>query len=142
MTICEVLNETSEDTSFSTPEDIRPEVELALQDQFGENESQWDEVKEKFGTWDRFVDKVIEVLLTIDCDESWLDGEVYLQIEGVGQDILDGEEIGTRQHQLEGLMGVNENGTLNRTSVCDISDESNDETFHSDGMDELMKSLF
>ena len=142
MTICEVLNETSEDTSFSTPEDIRPEVELALQDQFGENESQWDEVKEKFGTWDRFVDKVIEVLLTIDCDESWLDGEVYLQIEGVGQDILDGEEIGTRQHQLEGLMGVNENGMLNRTSVCDISDENDDETSHLDGMDELMKSLF
>lgn len=118
MTIYEILNQTTEDTVFTTPKDIRPEVELALQDQFGEHESQWDEVKEKFGTWDNFVNKVIEVLLTIDCDESWLDGEVYLQIEGVGQDILDGEEIGTRQHQLEDLMGVNENGTLNRVVEC------------------------
>ena len=119
MTIYEILNQTTEDTVFTTPKDIRPEVELALQDQFGEYGSQWDEVKGKFGTWDNFVNKVIEVLLTIDCDESWEDGEVYLQIEGVGQDILDGEEIGTRQHQLEDLMGVNENGTLNRTSMCD-----------------------
>ena len=118
MTIYEILNQTTEGTVFTTPKDIRPEVELALQDQFGDHESQWDEVKEKFGTWDNFVNKVIEVLLTINCDESWLDGEVYLQIEGVGQDILDGEEIGTRQHQLEDLMGVNENGTLNRLVEC------------------------
>lgn len=120
MTIYEILNQTTEDTTFTTPEEIRPEVELALQDQFGEYESQWDEVKEKFGTWENFVDKVIEVLLTIDCDESWLDGEVYMQIEGVGQDILDGEDIGTRQHQLEVIMGVNGNGTLNRTVECVI----------------------
>lgn len=121
MTIYEVLNDTvNTDTPFSTPDDIRPEVELALQDQFGEYASQWDEVKEKFGTWDKFVDKMIEVLLTIDCDESWLDGEVYLQIEGVGQDILDGEDIGTRQHQLEDIMGVNENGTLNRKTSFDL----------------------
>jgi hypothetical protein len=137
MTIYEVLNQTTEDTVFNTPEDIRPEVELALQDQFGEYESQWDEVKEKFGTWENFVDKVIEVLLTLDCDESWLDGEVYLQIEGVGQDILDGVEIGTRQNQLESIMGVNENGTLNRTSVFDGS-ECEDE----DGIDDVVKSLF
>ncbi len=105
MTIYEILNDTvNPDTKFSTPNDIRPEVELALQDQFCEYGSQWDEVKKKFGTWEKFVDKVIEVLLTIDCDESWLDGEVYLQIEGMGQDILDGEDIGTRQHQLEDIM--------------------------------------
>lgn len=120
MTIYEILNQTTEDTVFTTPEEIRPEVELALQDQFGEYGSQWDEVKEKFGTWEKFVDKVIEVLLTIDCDESWEDGEVYMQIEGVGQDILDGEDIGTRQHQLEDIMGVNENGTLNRVVECVI----------------------
>lgn len=121
MTIYEILNDTvNPDTKFSTPDDIRPEVELALQDQFGEYGSQWDEVKEKFGTWENFVDKVIEVLLTIDCDESWENDEAYLQIEGIGQDILDGEEIGTRQHQLEDIMGVNENGTLNRTVSFDI----------------------
>lgn len=114
MTIYEVLNQTTEDTVFTTPEDIRPEVELALEDQFGEYASQRDEVKEKFGTWENFVDKVIEVLLTLDCDESWLHGEVYLQIEGVGQDILNGEDIGTRKHLLEDMLGVNNNGTLNR----------------------------
>lgn len=70
MTIYEILNQTVDQSDFSNEKDIRPEVELALQDQFGEYESQWDEVQEKFGTWDRFVDKVIEVLLTIDCDES------------------------------------------------------------------------
>lgn len=137
MTIYEILNQTVDDGDFSNEKDIRPEVELALQDQFGEDESQWDEVQEKFGAWDRFVDKVIEVLLTIDCDESWLDGEVYLQIEGVGQDILDGVEIGTRQNHLESIMGVNENGTLNRTSVFDGS-EYEDE----DGIDDVVKSLF
>lgn len=114
MTIYEVLNQTIDDTVFITPEDIRPEVELALEDQFGEYASQRDEVKEKFGTWENFVDKVIEVLLTLDCDESWLYDEVYLQIEGVGQDILNGEDIGTRKHLLEDMMGVNNNGTLNR----------------------------
>ena len=114
MTIYEVLNQTTEDTVFTTPEDIRPEVELALEDQFGEYASQRDEVKEKFGTWENFVDKVIEVLLTLDCDESWLYDEVYLQIEGVGQDILNGEDIGTRKHLLEDMLGVNKNGTLNR----------------------------
>ena len=137
MTIYEILNHTVDQSDFSNEKDIRPEVELALQDQFGEHESQWDEVQEKFGTWDRFVDRVIEVLLTIDCDESWLDGEVYLQIEGVGQDILDGVEIGTRQNQLESIMGVNENGTLNRTSVFDGS-----ECEVEDGIDDVMKSLF
>ena len=137
MTIYEILNQTVDQSDFRNEKDIRPEVELALQDQFGEYESQWDEVQEKFGTWDRFVDKVIEVLLTIDCDESWLDGEVYLQIEGVGQDILDGVEIGTRQNQLESIMGVNENGTLNRTSVFDGS-ECGDE----DGIDDVVKALF
>ena len=137
MTIYEILNQTVDDGNFSNEMDIRPEVELALQDQFGEYETQWDDVKEKFGTWDRFVDKVIEVLLTIDCDESWLDGEVYLQIEGVGQDILDGVEIGTRQKQLESIMGVNENGTLNRTSVFDGS-----ECEAEAGIDDVMKSLF
>ena len=49
MTIYEILNQTTEGTVFTTPKDIRPEVELALQDQFGDHESQWDEVKEKFG---------------------------------------------------------------------------------------------
>ena len=137
MTIYEILNQTVDDGDFSNEKDIRPEVELALQDQFGKYESQWDEVQEKFGTWDRFVDKVIEVLLTIDCDESWLDGEVYLQIEGVGQDILDGVEIGTRQNQLESIMGVNENGTLNRTSAFDGS-----ECEAEDGIDDVMKALF
>lgn len=114
MTIYEVLNQTTEDTVFTTPEDIRPEVELALEDQFGEYASQRDEVKEKFGTWENFVDKVIEVLLTLDCDESWLYDEVYLQIEGVGQDILNGEDIGTRKHLLEDMLEVNNNGMLNR----------------------------
>ena len=120
MTIYEVLNETAEDELFSTSEDIRPEVELALQDQFGENESQWDDVKAKFKSWKAFVDRVIEELAKTDCDESWLDGEVYMNIEGVGQDILDGESVGTRQKQLAEIMGTDENGRLNRSAGFEI----------------------
>lgn len=120
MTIYEVLNETAEDDLFSAPEDIRPEVELALQDQFGENESQWDDVKAKFGSWKAFVDRVIEELAKTDCDESWLDGEVYMNIEGVGQDILDGEPVGTRRKQLAEIMGTDGNGRLNRTAGFEI----------------------
>lgn len=121
MTIYEVLNETAEDGLFSTPEDIRPEVELALQDQFAEDASQWDDVKAKFGSWKAFVDRVVEELAKTDCDESWLDGEVYMNIEGVGQDILDGEPAGTRQKQLAGIAGTDGNGRLNRTAGLEFA---------------------
>ena len=120
MTIYEALNEMTEDDLFSTPEDIRPEVELALQDQFAEGASQWDGVKAKFGSWKAFVDRVIEELAKTNCDESWLDGEVYMNIEGVGQDILDGEPVGTRRKQLVEIMGTDENGRLNRTAGFEI----------------------
>ena len=116
MTIYEVLNETAGGEQFSTPDDVRPEVELALQDQFGENESQWDDVEAKFGSWKAFVDRVVEELAKTDCDESWLDGEVYMNIEGVGQDLLDGEPAGTRQRRLAEIAGTDENGRLNRTA--------------------------
>lgn len=121
MTIYEVLNNTVDtDAPFSTPDDIRPEVELALGDQFGKGASQWDDVKAKFKSWKKFVDEVIKVLVTLDCDDSWLDDEVYLQIENIGQDLLDGNEIGASRNLLEDIMGVNEDGTLNRTSSFDI----------------------
>lgn len=119
MTIYEIFeDETGE--KYSSRKDIRPEVELALSDQFGEGASQWDDVKAKFKTWKKFVDKVLDVLVKLDCDESWL-GEAYLNVEGVGQDILDGADIGTRQGQLAEMLGTDASGRLNRVVGLDMS---------------------
>jgi len=120
MTIYDVLHDTTGET-YASPEDIREEVDLALGDQFGEGESQWDEVEAKFGSYKIFQDEVIKALTdgSVKFDSSWGNGEVYMNIEGVGQDILDGNPIGSRQNQLASILGTDANGCLNRTVGLD-----------------------
>lgn len=112
MTIYEVLSEENGE-KYSTKRQLLPEVKLALSDQFGKGASQYDDVKAKFGNFKNFVDKVMDVLLKLDCDESWL-GEAYLEIENLGQDLLDGNEVGSHKEMLEDILGTDEAGTLNR----------------------------
>lgn len=121
MTIYEIFEEETGE-KFSSKKDIRPEVELALSDQFEKGASQWDDVKAKFKTWKNFVDKVLDVLVKLDCDESWL-GEAYLNVEGVGQDILDGVNVGTRQEQLAEMLGTDALGRLNRAVGLEFFNE-------------------
>lgn len=115
MNIYDILSEQTGGT-YTKPEDIINEVDLALGDQFGVDESQWDEVEAKYGTYEKFRDEVLKALTdgTVQYDDSWLNGEVYMNIEGVGQDLLDGNDIGTRQNEIAEMLGTNADGTLNR----------------------------
>jgi len=123
-TIYEILNETSEDTVFSSPEDIRGEVEMALSDQFGEGGSEHDTVVERFGGFPAFVDAVISKLVGMDCPEDeWGDGSVWSQIENVGFDELDGEPDGTAASEVKDILGEDPDGALKRLHGALFGDE-------------------
>ena len=110
MTIYQILNETSEDVVFSSPEDIRDEVEQSLADQFFVGGSEYDEVKARYGCFDAFVDEVIKRLVEMDCpEEEWGDGQVWSQIENVGFDLLYGKG---EESDVEDYLGNDEEGTM------------------------------
>lgn len=114
MDIYQVLNEDSGE-NYSKPEDIREEVETVLSELF-ECGSQAQAVISKFGSFSAFVDKVVEALTngSVTIDESWGDGEAFLNIEGIGQDLLDGVAFGSRQNELAEMLGTNPDGTIRR----------------------------
>ena len=113
MTIYQILNETNEDVVFSSPEDIREEVEMALADQFAPGASEYDEVKARYGNFDAFVDEVTRALVEMDCPEGeWGDGQVWSQIENVGFDLL--YEKDSDEGDVEDYLGNDEEGTMDR----------------------------
>ena len=120
MDIYQVLNEDSGE-NYSKPEDIREEVETALSELF-ECGSQAQAVIAKFGSFSAFVDKVVEALTngSVTIDESWGDGEAFMNIECIGQDMLDGAAFGSRQNEFAKMLGTNPDGTIRRCFGIDL----------------------
>jgi len=83
MDIYEVMSSTV-DGEFKTKADVRPYVHDALEECFADD----DDVVEKFGSFDAFVDVVLDDICSQDLDEEWLDGEVFNMMENTAYDIL------------------------------------------------------
>lgn len=83
MDIYEVMSNTV-DGEFKTKADVRPYVHDALEECFADD----DAVVEKFGSFDAFVDAVLDDICSSDLDEDWLDGEVFNMMENTAYDIL------------------------------------------------------
>ena len=100
---------------------MRGAVETALRELF-ECGSQAQAVIAKFGSFSVFVDKVVEALTngSVTIDESWSDGEAFLNIECIGQDLLDGAAFGSRQNELAEMLGTNPDGTIHRCFGIDL----------------------
>lgn len=83
MNIYEVMSNTV-DGEFKTKADVRPYVHDALEECFADDEA----VVKKFGSFDKFVDIVLDDICSQDLDEEWLDGEVFNMMENTAYDIL------------------------------------------------------
>ena len=84
MNIYEVMSNTV-DGVFKTKDDIRPYVHDALEECFADDEA----VVKKFGSFDKFVDVVLDDVCSRDLSEEWLDGEAFSMMENTAYDILE-----------------------------------------------------
>jgi len=89
MTIFEVMRETVDGT-FENKSDIKPYVYDALDECFGNPESdEWKTITKKWKSYDNFVDAVLVEICSMDLGEDWLDGEVFAMIENTAFDMVD-----------------------------------------------------
>ena len=84
MNIYEVMSDTV-DGEFKTKADVRPYVHDALEECFANDNV----VVEKFGSFDKFVDVVLDNVCSKNLNEEWLDGEVFNMMENTAYDILE-----------------------------------------------------
>ena len=84
MSIYEVMSNTV-DGEFKTKDDVRPYVHDALEECFADD----DNVVERFGSFDAFVDVVLDDICSRDLSEEWLDGEAFSMMENVAFGILE-----------------------------------------------------
>ncbi len=84
MNIYEVMSNTV-DGNFKSKDDVRPYVHDALEECFADD----DTVVEKFGSFDKFVDTVLDEICSLDLNEEWLDGEAFNMMENTAYVILE-----------------------------------------------------